>query len=469
MPNDYWLKDHFVGPKDTIRTVAKVISKSGIGVAIVVDRNQKMIGYVQDSDIRRAIFSDIDLSSPIEKIMSRHPFTLRLGMTRSEMLEAMRKAKRLRAPVVDDRGVVCEIALYWKMQDALSSSDFYIERKGYKKKSIRPLVLVVGGAGYIGSVLCRLLLANGFAVRVLDKLIYGEDPLKDLLGHDHFELIRGDILHTDTVVSAVFGVDTVVNLAAIVGDPACALDESGTIMINYISAKMLADISKHMKVDRYIFASTCSVYGASKGKRMLTEKSPLNPVSLYAETKLKTEWGVLELADKNFSPCVLRLATVFGLSPRPRFDLIVNLFTASAFTQKNLTVFGGNQYRPNIHVEDAARAFMACVSAPKRKIHGQVFNAGSSELNYTIREIAERVAKLVPGTTITQQDCAEDLRDYMVSFEKIRKVLGFACHKSIEDGVREIFQVLKWQAIRDPNQAQYSNFKTTFAKMFVEI
>lgn len=468
MSDHKWIEHQFVSPKDKIRQVMAFISKSPIGIAIVVDSKKKMIGYLQDADIRRAILKGTNLSSPVEKIMNRNPFTLPFGLSREKQLEELKKAKRLKAPVVDKNGKVRDIALYWKLQDDSHKTDFYVDIEKLSDKKHVPSVMVVGGAGYIGSILCRLLLEKGYRVKVLDKLIFGDDSIKDLYTNKNFTLIKGDILNTDTVVDAVFGMDYVINLAAIVGDPACSLDESRTIMVNYISAKMLADICKHMKVKRYVFASTCSVYGASKGKMYLTEESKLNPVSVYAETKLKTEWGVLELADQHFSPCVLRLATVFGFSPRPRFDLMINIFTAMAVQEGKINVFGGDQYRPNIHVRDAARAFMRCIEAPKAKMHQQIFNAGSTDLNFKIDDIAGKVAQVIPGTEIVRKTVEMDKRDYNVDFEKIRKDLKFQCETSIEDGVAEIVEALKNGVVKDHAHKAYSNFQSTFLEIFTE-
>ena len=464
-----WVQNYLVGPKESLRKVMKIITHSPAGIAVVVDAKKRMKGYVQDGDVRRALLRGANLAAPIEKIMNPNPFFLPYGLTREEQRAELKKHKRLRAPVIDKEGRVCDVVCYWDLPETGGGDDWHVNHatKKSRERIQLPEVLVVGGAGYIGSILCRILLERGYKVRVLDKLMYGEASIRDLKKHENFRLIQGDILQTDVAVNAVFGVDAVVNLAAIVGDAACDIDASRTIMVNYISAKMLADICKHLRVGRYIFASTCSIYGSSRGKKMMSENSPLKPITLYAETKLKTEWGILELASENFSPCILRLATVYGLSPRPRFDLIVNLFTAMAVKNKKITVFGGDQYRPNVHVYDAARAFAACIEAPITKIHKQIFNVGSTEQNCRISELAEKIVRIIPGTETLQKTNEKDARDYHVSFGKIKRVLGFKCVKTVEDGIREIRDALTAGEIGDYKDTVYSNLESVGSEVFV--
>jgi len=230
-------------------------------------------------------------------------------------------------------------------------------------------------------------------------------------------------------------------------------------MINYFSAKAAADAARHCKVDRYLFASTAAVYGASSGKERLSETSPIAPVSLYAETKLKSEAGILSLKDAEFSPCIFRLGTVYGLSPRMRFDLVVNLFALHAFTKKKLTVFGGTQWRPYVHVRDIARAMILAVQADKQAIHGQIFNLGSNDLNLRVIDLANKVASIFPGTEVAHQPGEADQRDYNVSFDKIRERLGFTAEWDIERAVTEIKERFDRGQFQDFMDKKYSNVK----------
>ncbi len=232
-------------------------------------------------------------------------------------------------------------------------------------------ILVIGGAGYIGSALLPLLLEREYEVRLLDLLLYGIEPIEEHINHPKLELLQEDFRSIDKVVEAMRGVDAVIHLGGIVGDPACALDEKLTIDINIMATRMIAEVAKGSGVRTFIFASTCSVYGAND--QMLDEKSELNPVSLYARSKIASERVLLNMADENFSPVILRLSTIYGLSGRTRFDLVVNLLTAKAFVDGEITIYGGNQWRPFLHVEDAAKAISTVIDAPIGMVRSEIF------------------------------------------------------------------------------------------------
>jgi len=328
-----------------------------------------------------------------------------------------------------------------------------VNRKGPIRR-----VLVIGGAGYIGSVLCRQLLRQGYSVRVLDTLLYGKDSLKEIEDHPRFELIVGDSRDVGAVFSAMLGSDAVVHLGELVGDPACAVDEELTLEINMAATRMLAEAARGYGVKRFIYASSCSVYGAAD--ELLNERSALNPVSLYARAKISAEKTLLELSGEDFNPIILRLATVFGLSPRPRFDLVVNLLAAKAVKEGEITIFGGDQWRPFVHVTDVARAMIRCLQAPLESVKGQIFNVGHDEQNYTIRQIGEMVHRIVPEARLTSNGDDKDRRNYRVSFSKIHRRLGFSCHTTLEAGAREIVMALSDGRIHDHQAARYSNHKT---------
>ncbi|MCA9041440.1 MAG: NAD-dependent epimerase/dehydratase family protein, partial [Planctomycetaceae bacterium] len=216
-------------------------------------------------------------------------------------------------------------------------------RRSHVKEKVED-VLVVGGAGYIGSIATRQLLEAGYRVRVLDMQLFGINALTEVLNHPRLEVMQGDFRNVEDVVRGLKGMDAVVHLAAIVGDPACSIDAETTIAVNYAAAKMIAQLSRANGISRFIFASTCSVYGASDDIR--DEHSDLNPVSLYATTKIDAEKVLLETADSVFQPTILRFATAYGWSFRPRFDLVANLLPAQAVTEKKFRVFNGEQWRP---------------------------------------------------------------------------------------------------------------------------
>lgn len=318
-------------------------------------------------------------------------------------------------------------------------------------------VLVIGGAGYIGSALLPRLLDKGYRVRVLDLLLYGTDPIKDSLNHPHLEILQADFRQVEKVVQAMHGMDAVIHLGGLVGDPACALNEELTLEINLMATRMIAEVAKGSEVGRFIFTSTCSVYGAND--QMLDERSELKPVSLYARSKIASEKLLLKLADDHFTPVILRLSTIYGLSGRPRFDLVVNLLTAKALVEKEITIFGGEQWRPFLHVDDAARAIVTMLESPLRDVRNQIFNVGSNEQNYKISQVGEIIHSLVPDAVIINKDEMTDARNYWVNFNKINHSLGFTPEWTIEKGVSQVLEALRSGKVKDYKDAMYSNVK----------
>jgi nucleoside-diphosphate-sugar epimerase/uncharacterized membrane protein YiaA len=319
-------------------------------------------------------------------------------------------------------------------------------------------VLVIGGAGYIGSVLCRQLLQKGYSVRVLDALLYGEEPVADLVAHPRFHLLKGDSRDVGEVFQAMLDMDAVVHLGELVGDPACTVDEKLTLEINLAATRMVAEAARGYGIKRFIYASSCSVYGA--GRDILNERSALQPVSLYAEAKIGSEQALLALNGPQFHPIILRFATVYGLSPRPRFDLVINLLTAKAVRDGEITIFGGDQWRPFVHVADVGRAVIACLEAPLDSVKGQVFNVGSDEQNHTITQIGQLIQEVIPAARLVNQEDDTDRRDYHVSFARIRNVLGFAPQHTVAEGVGEIAAALREGRIGDYHDKRYSNYET---------
>jgi nucleoside-diphosphate-sugar epimerase len=318
-------------------------------------------------------------------------------------------------------------------------------------------VLIVGGAGYIGSVLTRQLLEAGYHVRVLDLELFGTESLDDLRGHARFELIHGDFRNVEDVVRALRGMDAVVHLAAIVGDPACAVDSEVTIGVNYAAAKMMAQLARANGISRFVFASTCSVYGASDD--IIDEQSELNPVSLYATSKIDAERALLESTDDVFRPTVLRLATAYGWSRRPRFDLVANLLSAQAVTDGEIKIFNGEQWRPFVNTIDIARSMVMVLEAPIAKVGGEVFNVGDNTENYTLDDLGQIVAASVPGTRVNSVRNSDDPRNYRVRFDKIRKVLGYRASVTLEQGVQEIVAAVREGQVRDWRDPIYSNLR----------
>jgi nucleoside-diphosphate-sugar epimerase len=448
------LKDVLAPDTASIKQVMRLIDHSGLRIAFITGKGKRLLGAVADSEIRRAILQGADIDKPVRGIINPNPLVLRPADLKSkaqsahlagELLRRMPDARYILAVDAQERPaklVACAELLAGKAA----------ERKGGRS------VLVVGGAGYLGSHLSRLLLSEGFRVRVLDMVNFGLDPIKPLLKNARFSLIRGDMRHISTVTRALIDIDAVINLAAVVGDPACRDQPENTIETNYLANKALADACRYHQINRFLYASTCSVYGAAAGKRELTEDAPLNPVSLYARSKIQAEHGILGLQDENFAPTIMRMGTLYGWSPRMRFDLVVNTMTRDAVAKKKIMVHGGGaQWRPLLHVEDAAQAYLKCLKAPLAKVQGETFNVGTREQNYRIIDIARAVEAGVPKSKLVLQGDSADARDYVVNFDKIRRAVGFTAAHDLPESIRRIRKALETREIRDPGHPRYYN------------
>lgn len=318
-------------------------------------------------------------------------------------------------------------------------------------------VLVIGGAGYVGSALLRKLLDRGYRVRLLDMFMYGNEPIADMVGHRNLEIVQADFRQVDKIVEAVQGMDAVIHIGAIVGDPACALDEDFTIEVNLTATRMIADVAKAHGIGRFIFASTCSVYGASD--EVLDERSSLNPVSLYARSKIASERVLLRMANDQFQPTILRFGTVYGLSGRTRFDLVVNLLTAKAVVDSKITVFGADQWRPFVHVEDTALAVVRVLEAPLAAVGSEIFNVGSDSQNKTLGQIGEMIRAQVPTAELIASGTDGDRRNYRVDFSKLKNRVGFAPEWTLEKGVTQVVEAFRSGKVTDYHEARYSNVK----------
>jgi nucleoside-diphosphate-sugar epimerase len=319
--------------------------------------------------------------------------------------------------------------------------------------------LVTGGSGYIGALLVRELLETGHEVRVLDSLLHGQEDIAAEQEAAGVTVIRGDIRDADARASALTGADGVVHLAAIVGDPACAIDPALSHEVNVAATESLVADASKAGVERLVFASTCSNYGRMADPTIpITEDGELRPVSLYAEQKVGMEKLILGGAAENgLKPTCLRFATVYGVGRRMRFDLTVNEFTRELWADRDLEVFGEQFWRPYIHVRDAGRAVRTVLEAPTEKVGGEVFNAGRSGENYRKLDLVEEIGKQTDRGNVSYVRRDEDPRDYKVSMDKIRAELGFETLMTVPDGIGEIIAALDAGTFGDPFDGRYKN------------
>ena len=325
-------------------------------------------------------------------------------------------------------------------------------------------VIITGGAGYIGSLLTGHLLMSGYVVTVVDDLLYGGESLIAYFSFPNFQFVKGNVWEPRTVRMALRSdwpaPQALIHLAGIVGFPACqAVGRQVAWRYNVEATQRVFEQAVEMGVKRFIFSSTYSNYSPSPHGYPVTEETPLTPHSLYAETKIAAERFLIAQTQSVCAPLIFRLATLYGLSPRIRFDLIINQFVLEAFTRRELVIYQRGYSRSFMHVADAARGFLLGLTAPEETIRGQVFNLGSSQGNLTKDEIVTLILKRLPETIVRYKDMTfgGDMRDITVSFEKVQQLLGFTSTLSVDDGIREVLHALRDRVINNPHDNRFRN------------
>lgn len=325
-------------------------------------------------------------------------------------------------------------------------------------------ILVTGGAGYIGSLLTGELLRVGYRVTVLDDLLFGGESLLAYMAHPDFHFVKTNIWEPRAVRNAVRDdwsrPAAVVHLAAIAGFPACqAVGRQVAWRYNVEATQQVYEQAVELGVGRFIYASTYSNYGLSPDGNPVTEDTPLNPQSLYAETKIAAERYLLGQASNPCAPLIFRLATLYGISPRTRFDMIVNQFILEAYTRRELLIYQRGYSRSFMHIRDAVRGILLGLKAPEADIRGQVYNLGTKGGNATKDQVVSLILKRLPETVVRYKDMTfgGDMRDISVSFEKVQSRLGFKAAYTLDDGVREVLHALRTGLIPDPQNPRYRN------------
>jgi len=324
-------------------------------------------------------------------------------------------------------------------------------------------VLVTGGAGYVGAVLVPRLLQNGYKVRVLDLFLFGDYVLNEVKDHPGLEIYKGDLRDQQLLRSAIPGCDAVIHLACISNDPSFELDPDLGKSINYDAFEPLVRISKNSDVHRFVYASSSSVYGLSESENV-TEEHPLKPLTDYSKYKALCEPILLQAQSDQFTPVIIRPATVCGYSPRQRLDLTVNILTNHAVNNGKIIIFGGSQMRPNIHIDDIVDLYVQLLELPDQQIAGKIYNAGYE--NHTVAEIGNMVRSVTEDKMNTSDRIefittpTDDIRSYHISSEKIAGELGFRPKRSVEDAAADLVTAFLAEAIPDPmGDIRYYNVK----------
>jgi nucleoside-diphosphate-sugar epimerase len=441
--------------RTSIQKAIQLIERSPFEIAFVADDRGVYLGGVSMADLRRLLISGARGEEEIGNYSLKYAY---------KVVESTLRDRKKAQALVFDMGLNGVRFLPLILPDGtiqeVFSVDDLVRIHGFSHTDARPngsarRVLVVGGAGYLGSILTEKLLQRGFRVRVLDSFLYGRRSLDAISQDENLEIKEGDLRNIHTCVSSLADTDAVILLAAIVGDPASNARPTETIETNVLAAQALASACKLHHINRFLYASTCSVYGI--GEDLLDEDAPLNPISLYARTKIESEKIILGMGDEYFSPTILRMGTLYGHSPRMRFDLVVNTMSMKSFVDKQIQVFGGGQWRPLLGVEDAAEVFIRCIEADLQDVGNRIFNVGSDSQNYRIHEVAETIAAALGGIPISRDNSNLDARDYRVSFSRLARTLGFAPAQTIGDAARTIFDKLQTGVIRNPSQRIYYN------------
>jgi nucleoside-diphosphate-sugar epimerase len=301
--------------------------------------------------------------------------------------------------------------------------------------------LVTGAGGYLGVPLCTKLLERNYAVLALDRFFFGAEKIEAIKNNPNISILKEDIRYFDT--GFLKDVDAIIDLAGLSNDASAEIDAGLTIDINCKGAARLANAAKENGVKRYVYSSSTSVYGAGS-KLNLTETDELHPQTEYARSKMATEKTLLALKSNSFEPVLLRNATVYGLAPRMRFDLAINIMTMRAWKERVIYIMGGGeQWRPFVHVRDVVQAILLALESPAEKVAGEIFNVGDNAQNYKIKQLAQFVIEVIPNVRIHMIPDDPDMRTYNVNFDKIHKTLGYRTSVGIREGIVEILEALE--------------------------
>ena len=434
-----------VSEKTKIVQVAKIIDNNGYNGVFVCDKNLKILGIITDSDLRKLILNNkYKKSLSAKKVMNKNYLSINQIKKFSDYEKILINSEKSLIPITKER----------KLIDFIHLTDL---KKNTKKKTNR--ILIIGGFGYIGSILTEFLLNKGKKVTILDKKFYGNFLSKKIIKNKRLKIIVGDCFDKVKITKALKDCKHVVHLGEIVGDPATNINHDFSIRNNYENTNfVLSECIKH-NIEKFIFASSCSVYGQTDD--LCNEKSKLRPVSLYAKCKIASEKTILSYKSKTFCPVILRLSTVYGDSFRKRFDLVVNRFVIMTIKKIKINLFGATSWRPFISVNDVVRAFVKVLNTKNETVKNEIFNVGGQSENYRIIDILKIISKYHP-TDYNLTKNVDDKRNYKVSFKKISKKLNFRLTNSLSEIIKKLLKKYSKEKINIDN-INYYNEKKIFS------
>ena len=434
------------------------------GNVTVILKGKKVLGLLTEGDLRRALLNGYGLEEPLKNLMNKNFFYLYESDLKNfnklkDKIQDSNFDLFFSFPLVNKKKELINIIQIDKNYLTSSSDKNNISLNNkYPKK---PFVLIIGGGGFIGSNLVQQILDKDWKVRVVDKFLYDRHSLDKFKNNKNLEIINADICDFETQIKSIDNVNCVVFLAEIVGDPSVKEKPHTALKTNFLALNSMASLCANFGVNRFIYTSSCSVYGYTKGeKSLLTEKSLVNPQSYYARIKLFSEQCLMNITNENFNPTILRLGTVFGKSHRQRFDLVVNTFSKSAHINKELNVFGGDQWRPNIHVSDVNKCIIHLIKDRSGKSFNKIFNLSNNNLNMKINDLAKKVSKVFKNSKLKIDKRLTDKRNYRVSSKKLKDEMGFVAKIDLETGINELKDFFNKNKNKNFDNKIYSNFET---------
>lgn len=438
------LKKIIVTKKTNILNIAKMIDQNGFNGVFVCEKNKRLVGIITDSDLRKLILKDKFSKKLIaEKIMNKSFFSISQKVNKIDYEKILVNSEKALIPILKNKILVDFVHLS-DLKNKINDND---------------RILIIGGFGYIGSLLTERLLKKGKKITILDKNFYGNFLKSKLKKNKNLRIISGDCFNKKKITKALKNCKHVIHLGEIVGDPAANINSNFSIKNNYENTNFVLSECIKNNIHKFIFASSCSVYGQTR--KVCNEKSKLNPVSLYAKCKIASEKSILSHKSKTFCPVILRLSTVYGDSPRKRFDLVVNRFVMMAIKKKQIKLFGASSWRPFISVNDVTRAFEKILYAKNKIVKNEIFNVGGENENYKIIDIIKIISKF-HDIDYSFTKTVEDKRNYRVSFRKIKSLVKFKLQNKLPYVVKSLLKKYKSEKI-NINNINYYNEKKIYS------